>query len=249
MNVSEQRSQIKDFNLFKQAISFVSKIVDEVNIKFSGKNIIFQTQDLGIICLFKLTLLECFQDSININFECNISDLNKIIEPISTNNVVISVTKYDIIFNYENETHTLNALDIEIEELSFDNLHKIKYDLEIVISKDILQNALNKTKPYNTDLLQFKYDTDGIQIEAVSSIGKYTYNHKLKEESEDRIVAISIDYIKAIIESFEGQMKLYLKNDHPIRIDYEKDGLTLEWYQCQKWYQAPRVEELDEEEF
>ncbi len=251
--------------VIKSIFETLSAIIDETSILFSRDGISITAMDPSRICLLKLKIskdsklideLKCTRSH---DVVINLDDLDKIMKRAASNDELTfsfleEENKLKIIMKRKETSRTrkfsLALLDSEIEEIPMNNLLQLEYNSDFTIEPSFLIEAIKDAEIYS-EILNINMRKDGSLIFSSSGqIGEMVYNlseSDLIDSTFDGndISDYSITFLKNILKlnPITEKLKICLKTDHPIRIDFDlEEGVKL------NYFLAPRVEEEEFED-
>ena len=240
-----EKSEIKNFPLFREVMNFLGNFLDEMEIQCKGHDIIIEGNDPSRITMMTLELKDILKEPINIVFALNVDHLNKILDKIEDTPVMVEKSTKDNKKGYlklssNGESYTLSLLDVELEDIPFVNLRKIEYEKKIEVEREKLLKIIETARIYS-EIIHIRFDSKGIEYYAVGQLGEFTKTEGLVEKQGE--TEYSLSFLKAVVKNTEAlfvkPLTLHIKTDYPLHIEYIDTGI--EYHQ---WL-APRVDEPD----
>ena len=256
---------------FRKIIEALSKLLDEVIIRFSSTGITILEIDDSRIGLIELHIhkddMEKYTFSKKFSWNVSLEDLSKFLKrfdkKIDTkivfskkddNNVLISLIseKGDKTIKRDFSLRHISGLEPTMEKEHTANLHSIKYlgnfQLELKHYIRILKDA-----DLISATLEFKITKNNIICSTIGAIGEFTQDipyefRHFKILKKDISGIFALEYLKIIEKLGEpfGKTKLltlYLSNNQPMKAFYEFFEKSYIVY-----YLAPRIEEEEEDD-
>ena len=246
----------------KGIVETLTSVIDEIEIIVTPDALIFTAMDPSRICLLKLTLKKENFDEYKFTgidtYKLGIclDDLNKIIKRSAINDTIRLIydheaQKIKVIMERETtkrkRTFSLSLLDMDQEEIPFENLLKIDYSSKMKINPNIIAEAIKDGETYS-DILSLKLsEIKGVLFNSFGQIGEMNYELGLDELEEHDINgdcngSYSISFLKAILKlsTITKELEISLKTDHPLKMVF-----TLQNEDEVLYFLAPRVEEED----
>jgi hypothetical protein len=142
------------------------------------------------------------------------------------------------------------SLDLEIEDPPMENLNSLKYPSTWSVDTDFFIEAIKDGEIYSEVLNITVIELLGLIFRSSGAIGEMEYALGLDEFisndlSDTQEGSFSIIFLKSImkISNITEKLEISLKTDHPIKMIFELlEGAEL------KYYLAPRVEEMSDED-
>ncbi|MHA1292796.1 MAG: proliferating cell nuclear antigen (pcna) [Promethearchaeota archaeon] len=255
--------KLENSRIIKGIVETLASIIDETEFLVTPKEFAISAMDPSRICLLKLSIkkenfdeYKCSKES---KIGLNLDDLDKILKRCSTNDTIeinFKEKEQKIKIKMKREgssrirTFSLALLDIEIEEISVDNLLKIEYPVKWIIEPEFLVEAIKDAEIYSEILNIKAIENQGLLFSSSGQIGEMEYNLALEDLleadiSETSSGAYSLTFLKAILKiaSITEKLEISLKTDHPLKMIFnllEGGELT--------YFLAPRVEEEEFED-
>ncbi len=244
-------------SLFKSFIETISSIVDETNFVLTKKGIAITGIDPSRIAIINLSIGKSFFDDIigdsnefRENVGLNMDDLKKIFNRIRGEpyKLIFSYDKFkQMVFIQSEEesmkrTFKLCCLDLEIEDVPMENLHKMVYENEILVDNGVFLDILADSDIYSEIINLELKEPDLFCVRSIGQIGEYNLEMNIDEPiTIPKHSAYSIAFLKGFFSSLKKySSKLYIENDVPLKIFIEFDDDTSLYF-----YVAPRVEKVD----
>ena len=251
--------KFKESKTLKGVVETLSGIIDETVIIVTPEALIFTAMDPSRICLLKLTLkkenFDEFKNTGTYKLGICLGDLDKIMKRATANDTLTLTYDHDaqkVKMTMERgklkrkRTFSLSLLDLDQEEIPFDNLLKIEYASKMKLNPNIIAEAIKDAEIYS-EILSLKVSENGILFNSFGQIGEMNYELSLDEIEEHNINeagegSYSIAFLKSILKlsTITKELEVSLKTDHPIKMVFtlENDDEVL-------YFLAPRVEQED----
>ena len=251
--------KLNNGKMMKGIIETLSAIIDETTIKVSPEEFRIEAMDPSRICLLQLTIkkenfdeYKCDKESL---VPLNLSDFDKILKRLSANESLElegdeKDNKIKIKMQKEGtkrpRSFSLALLDIDQENVPFENLFKIEYPTRIEMKTNVLNEAIKDAEIYS-EILWINAKNDGLKLSASGQIGEMEYQidkddliaYKTEKEENGQY---SLTFLKGImrLSSITENFNISLKSDHPVKLVFKlENGAELDYFL------APRVEEAE----
>ncbi|MFX0020636.1 MAG: proliferating cell nuclear antigen (pcna) [Promethearchaeota archaeon] len=260
--------KLEDSRILRGIIETLASFIEESEFKVSPKEFEITAFDDSMVSLLKFSMKKEDFDDYNCSKEfkisLNLDDLDKILKRSATDDTIevefqeseqkikIKMKKRD---SKRVRTFSLSLLDTDKQEVSIDNLQKIEYFVNWVMSPpdftpDLLVEAIKDAEIYS-DILNVKADEkNGLVFNSTGQIGEMEYNIELDDLPEKKIEetemgAYSITFLKKILKlaSITEKLEIFLKTDYPLKMIF-----TLINGGILNYFLAPRVEKDEFEE-
>ena len=260
--------KLDDSRILRGIIETLASFIEESEFKVSPKQFVITAFDDSMVSLLKFTMKKEDFDDYNCSKEfkitLNLDDLDKILKRSATDDSIevefqeseqkikIKMKKRD---SKRVRTFSLSLLDTDKQEVSIDNLQKIEYYVNWIMSPpdftpDLLVEAIKDAEIYS-DILNVKADEKrGLIFNSTGQIGEMEYNIELDDLPEKKIEetemgAYSITFLKKILKlaSITEKLEIFLKTDYPLKMIF-----TLINGGILNYFLAPRVEKDEFEE-
>ena len=257
--------KIYNTNAFKTLMDTLEKIIDETIFLVSKDKLIIDAMDPSHICILHVVMgKECFKEFYcfdDYHLPLNLEDFNKIIRRCSSDDTIeISYTPDQdniikiIMINEKKRKRTfrLKLIELEYEDFSEDNkIFKIEYSNEIIMDTIFFSECIQDAEIYSEILHIDVIKNKKIKISSNGVVGDMMYElpteiFKNADLHENTASSFSINFLKAIskIFSITEVLKIYLKTDHPFKIEALLSDGTVLYY-----FLAPRVEGDDTDDY
>lgn len=260
--------KLDDSRILRGIIETLASFIEESEFKVSPKEFEITAFDDSMVSLLKFSMKKEDFDGYNCSKEfkisLNLDDLDKILKRSATDDTIevefqeseqkikIKMKKRD---SKRVRTFSLSLLDTDKQEVSIDNLQKIDYFVNWVMSPpdftpNLLVEAIKDAEIYS-DILNVKADEKtGLVFNSTGQIGEMEYNIELDDLPEKKIKetemgAYSITFLKKILKlaSITEKLEIFLKTDYPLKMIF-----TLLNGGILNYFLAPRVEKDEFEE-
>lgn len=244
--------------LLKELINTLSGIVSETNIIISNEGFKILAMDPSRICLLQCIIPKEYFESYKLDVEnetiaLSLLDFDKILKRGSANDSISiqyinKEEKIKITLKRKNQSRTrtfsLRLIDSEFEDVPMSGLLEIDYQSKITLDLGLLNEAMKDAEIFGEVIAFLTEGNEGIKFHAEGQIGEMDYELKLEDLEESEInessnSSYSIAYLIKIlkISPITKKIELFLKTDHPLRINFllENDALI-------NYFLAPRVE-------
>lgn len=260
--------KLDDSRILRGIIETLASFIEESEFKVSPKEFEITAFDDSMVSLLKFSMKKEDFDDYNCSKEfkisLNLDDLDKILKRSASDDTIevefqeseqkikIKMKKRD---SKRVRTFSLSLLDTDKQEVSIDNLQKIDYFVNWVMSPpdftpNLLVEAIKDAEIYS-DILNVKADEKtGLVFNSTGQIGEMEYNIELDDLPEKKIKetemgAYSITFLKKILKlaSITEKLEIFLKTDYPLKMIF-----TLLNGGILNYFLAPRVEKDEFEE-
>ncbi|MGB5910578.1 MAG: proliferating cell nuclear antigen (pcna) [Promethearchaeia archaeon] len=260
--------KLEDSRILRGIIETLASFIEESEFKVSPKEFVITAFDDSMVSLLKFSMKKEDFDDYNCSKEfkisLNLDDLDKILKRSATDDTIevefqeseqkikIKMKKRD---SKRVRTFSLSLLDTDKQEVSIDNLQKIEYFVNWIMSPpdftpDLLVEAIKDAEIYS-DILNVKADEkSGLVFNSTGQIGEMEYIIELddlpeKKLKETEMGAYSITFLKKILKlaSITEKLEIFLKTDYPLKMIF-----TLLNGGILNYFLAPRVEKDEFEE-
>jgi len=248
------------FDCFKfyKFIEVLEKYGDEIEFTFENREFSINFMDASRIMLCKCTkYLDKLTTIERMKFGISTNDLKAILRTRKEDKKEISITfdnsktyielvKTSEKYNSRIE-RTLNLLELDLEEIPMDNLNLIEYPSKANFPCKFLNDFFYESGLYS-EIVEIEInELEGISFSESGVIGnsKYLienqYCSKIEGNEKGSYSYTFLTPIKPLLPILDknSEIKLHIKNDHPIRLELYIDSLDINIL----IYLAPRVEE------
>nr|BDI55153.1 MAG: proliferating cellular nuclear antigen [uncultured archaeon] len=249
---------------FYKFIDVLEKYADEIEFVFENREFSINFMDASRIMLCKCTkYLDKLTTIERMKFGISTNDLKAILRTRKEDKKEISITfdnsKTYIELVKTSETYksiitrTLNLLELDLEEVPMDNLNKIKYPSKAIFPCKFLNDFFYESGLYS-EIVEIEInELEGIGFSENGQIGNSKYlieNQYCSEIEGNEKGSYSYTFLTPIkpllpILDKNSEIKLHIKNDHPIRLELYIDSLDINIL----IYLAPRVEEAEYDDY
>lgn len=268
--IEDKKEKVKSFRIkkenskiMKSIIETLSSIIDETKITITKSEFIIEAMDPSRVCLLRLVIkkgdFDEFESSGKFSICINLDDLDRILKRCNNDDaltlsytddsrkVKIQMKKDD---SSRTRTFSLATLELDIEDIPFENLINIDYATRFKIVPDIIIEAIKDAEIYS-EVLNVKSDENfGLIFSSTGQIGEMEYQLEKDDLIEQDLTGVemsaySLTFLKNFlkISNITEKLEISLKSDHPLKMDFSiLEGGDL------VSFLAPRVEEVDFDE-
>jgi proliferating cell nuclear antigen len=220
----------------KDIISTVNALIIEGPLQIGPNGLLLKAIDPSQIAMLNLKVpKEMF-----INYECdetktiglNFKNLNKILSTASLNENV-TLTNNDnmlnILFEGEKRKRNYNIHLLETEGLISKELN-IDFDVVLEMEANDLKTSLNESS-FISSYITFEIENKKLLINSKSEVGSLNIEIINDIETINKVKAsYSLDYITNICKNANKNIKVYLKTDSPIKVEYNIDKAIVVYF-------------------
>lgn len=254
--------KFNDVKSFKNITDTLKEIIDETIIKVSPKSVLIQAIDASRICMlqveFKREDFDYYNCSKTYDVAINLIDLDKIMKRAVDSDEMDFISdkkdqKLKIIFKRDGgrkRTFSLYEIELEYEELSFENLFMLEYPVSFTMDTSLFEIILKDAEIYAEAIDLKAIDDSKFIFSASGAIGEM--EAELEEDDfisltviEKAIGCYSISFLKALMKlnPVVEEFKVSFSEEYPLKIEYKlKDNSEL------AYFIGPRVDQGDNEE-
>ena len=255
--------KLENSKILKTIVETLSKIFGEINFMVSPVGLKVKGMDPSKICLIELNFKKADFDEFQCNTECKVGlmleDFDKILKRASSKDALELSFKEDAqklkikMIREESDksrVFSLVSLDLEIEDPPMERLNSLEYPATWSIDADFFIEAIKDGEIYSEVLNIKAIEGLGLTFTSSGVIGEMEYSLGLDDFISDELSntqegSFSIIFLKSIMKlsDITETLTISAKTDHPLKMIFKLlEGAEL------KYYLAPRVEEISDED-